>query len=129
MTQPLLVDTDVMVDFLRGHPKAVAFVQKHSPQIILSSIVAAELYAGIKGDDELEVLDNLMSLFRIIPVTPALARAGGLYKRDYAKSYGLGLADTIIAATAEAENADLKTLNTKHYPMIEGLKPAYQKTS
>ena len=70
-----------------------------------------------------------MSLFRIIPVTPALARAGGLYKRDYAKSYGLGLADTIIAATAEAENADLKTLNTKHYPMIEGLKPAYQKTS
>jgi hypothetical protein len=39
------------------------------------------------------------------------------------------LADAIIAATAEAENADLKTLNIKHYPMIKGLKPAYTKPS
>ena len=36
--------------------------------------------------------------------------------------------DAIIAATAEAERADLKTLNVKHYPMIKGLKPAYRKS-
>lgn len=129
MDKPILVDTDVMVDFLRGHPRAVAFVQKSSTRIILSAIVASELYAGVKGDDELDVLDNLLSLFRIVPVSRELARAGGLYKRDYAKSHGLGLADAILAATAESENADLKTLNTKHYPMCKGLKPAYRKTS
>jgi predicted nucleic acid-binding protein len=39
------------------------------------------------------------------------------------------LADAVIAATAQAENADLNTLNTRHYPMIKGLKPAYTKTS
>jgi predicted nucleic acid-binding protein len=50
-----------------------------------------------------------------------------LFKRDYGKSHGVGLADAIIAATCEAENADLKTLNVKHYPMIEGLIPAYRK--
>jgi len=128
MDKPILVDTDVMVDFLRGYPKAVGFLQIHSIRIILSSIVAAELYAGVRGDDELAVLDNLLSLFRIVPVSPAIARAAGLYKRDFAKSHGVGLADAVLAATAEAENAELKTLNIKHYPMIKGLKPAYRKT-
>ncbi|MBC8467847.1 MAG: type II toxin-antitoxin system VapC family toxin [Planctomycetes bacterium] len=127
MPRPVLIDTDVMVDFLRGHPKAVALVKRHSFRIILSSIVASELYAGVRGDEELDILDNLLSLFRVIPVSPALARTGGLHKRDYAKAHGVGLADAIVAATSEAENADLKTLNIKHYPMIKGLKPAYTK--
>ena len=35
----------------------------------------------------------------------------------------------ILAATALAENADLKTLNTRCYPMIKDLKPAYVKIS
>lgn len=128
MTKPVLVDTDVMVDFLRGHLKAVALVQAQSARIILSSIVAAELYAGVRGDDELNKLDGLIFLFRVVPVSLELARAAGLYKKDYAKSHGVGLADAIIAATAEAENADLKTLNIKHYPMLKALKPAYTKT-
>ena len=128
MANSMLVDTDVMVDFLRGHAKAVALVHDHSPRIILSGIAAAELYAGVKGDKELNTLDDLLSLFRIVPVSAELARAGGLYKRDYAKSHGVGLADAIIAATAQAESADLKTLNVKHYPMIKGLKPAYRKS-
>ena len=50
-----------------------------------------------------------------------------LYKRDFNKSHGVGLADAILAATAENEKAELKTLNVKHYPMISGLKPAYKK--
>ncbi len=128
MTRPVLVDTDVMVDFLRGYPKAVALIQAQSARVILSSIVVAELYAGVRGDGELSALDSLVRLFRVVPVSPELARAAGLYKANYAKSHGVGLADAIVAATAESENADLETLNTKHYPMLKGLKSAYTKT-
>jgi predicted nucleic acid-binding protein len=128
MPKPVLIDTDVMIDFLRGHPKAVALVKKHAARIILSSIVTAELYAGVRGDEELDTLDNLVSLFRVIPISPSLARAGGLNKRDYSKAHGVGLADAIVAATCDAENAELKTLNIKHYPMIKGLRAAYTKT-
>jgi predicted nucleic acid-binding protein len=39
----------------------------------------------------------------------------------------VGLADAILAATAEAEDAELKTLNGKHYPMLKGLNQAYTK--
>jgi predicted nucleic acid-binding protein len=127
MEGSILLDTDVLVDFLRGHSKAVAFVNAHSARIILSSIVVAELYAGVKGEAEQIALDNFVSLFYVVPVSAEIAKAGGLYKRDYGKSHGVGLADAILAATAEAENAKLKTLNRKHYPMLKGLMPAYTK--
>jgi predicted nucleic acid-binding protein len=127
MEAHILVDTDIMVDFLRGYPKAVALVRMQSTRIILPSIVAAELYAGVKGDEELSTLDDLIALFRIIPVSREIARAGGLYRRDYGRSHGVGLADAIVAATADVEDADLKTLNTRHYPMFKSLRPAYVK--
>jgi predicted nucleic acid-binding protein len=122
----MLVDTDVLIDFLRGYNKAILFIEKFSSQIILSPIVVAELYAGVKGTDELTVFDNFISQFRVIPITSEIAKLGGLYKRDFNKSHGVGLADAILAATAENEKAELKTLNVKHYPMIRGLKPAYK---
>ena len=127
MAESFLLDTDVLVDFLRGYGKAVAFIKAQSSRVILSSIVVAELYAGVKGDAEQAALENFISLFRIVPVSAEIAKAGGLYKRDYGKSHGVGLADAILAATAVAENAVLKTLNTKHYPMLKGLRPAYKK--
>ena len=127
MSREILLDTDVLVDFFRGFSKAVAFVNAHSHRIILSSIVVAELYAGVKGDAELTAMDDFVALFRVVPVSVEIAKAGGLYKRDYSKSHGVGLADAILAATAEAENAELKTLNTKHYPMLKNLRPAYKK--
>lgn len=127
MTGPILPDTDVLVGFLRGHSKAVAFVEAHYARFIPSSIVVAELYAGVKGDSEFTALQDFISLFRVVPVSAEIAKIGGLYKRDYGRSHGVGLADAILAATAEAENAEFKTLNTKHFPMLKGLKAAYKK--
>jgi len=123
----VLIDTDVLIDFFRGHDKAVVFVNAHVDRIIMSSIVIAELYAGVKGSEEKTVLENFISIFRVVPVSAGIARDGGLYKRDYGKSHGIGLADAILAATAKAENAKMATLNTKHYPMLKGLMPAYKK--
>ena len=127
MSEKILLDTDVLIDFLRGNRKAIDFIDKFSSHIILSPIVIAELYAGVKGANELSVLDNFISLFRIVSITSEIAKAGGLYKRDFGGSHGVSLADAILAATADKEKAKLKTLNVKHYPMIKGLKPAYRK--
>ena len=127
MAKPILLDTDVLVDFFRGNTKAVNFVNAHSTRIILSTIVIAELYAGVKGDAEQAALENFISLFRVVPVSAAIAKTGSLYKRDYGKSHGVGLADAILAATAVTENADMKTLNTKHYPMLKGIRSPYRK--
>ena len=89
--------------------------------------MVGELYAGVKGASEQAILDDLVSLFHVAPVSAEIAKAGGLYKCNYGESHGICLADAILAATAEAENAELKTLNIKHYPMMQGLRPAYTK--
>ena len=127
MPKPILLDTDIMVDFLRGYPKAVALVKTHTDTIVLSAIVVAELYSGVKGDRELMTLDNFVAFCLVLPVTQEIARTGGIHKRDYANSHVVGLADALIAATAQTEEIDLKTLNIKHYPMLKGLKPPYIK--
>ena len=127
MTKSILLDTDILVDFFRGHVKAVAFINDTSDRIILSAIVVAELFAGVKGSAEQGTLEEFVSFFRVVPVSAEIAKAGGLYKSKFGKSHGVGLADAILAATVEAENAELKTLNTKHYPMLKGLTAAYKK--
>ncbi len=108
----------------------MSYVESNADRIILSSIVVAELYAGVRGgkdDRERTVLENFLSLFRVVPVSRDIAKLGGLYKRDYGRSHGVGIADAILAATATLEDAEMKTLNVRHYPMLEDLEPAYRK--
>ena len=126
----VLVDTDVLIDYLRGHPSAVRFVTGHIDDTIVSAMSIAELYAGVRGESEGPeslALVNFLDILRVEPVSREIARAGGLYRRDYGPSHGVGLADAVIAATAVAVDAALKTLNVRHYPMFEGLEPAYRK--
>ncbi len=61
MKQPILLDTEVLVDFLRGQPAAVAYVKAHADCVILSPVVAAELYAGVRDGEELARLDELLA--------------------------------------------------------------------
>lgn len=127
MIKKFLVDTDVLIDYLRGNDKAVKYVKTHSRRIVLSTISVAELYAGVREGEERKELDEFVKLFPVFPVTLKIAGMGGLYKRDFFKSFRVGLADALIAATAKTHNADLKTLNVKHFPMLKDLKPPYIK--
>ena len=119
MPKPLLLDTDVLIDFLRGHGDAISLVAAGSERLMVSSISVAELYAGVRGSAdgaEQPVLKRLLSLFRVMPVSDDIARLGGLYKRDYGRSHGVGPADGIIAATVSTEDAELMTLNVRNRP-------------
>ena len=130
MPTPFLVDSDILIDYLHGRPAAVRFVTDHADRVIVSAMSVAELYAGVRGqarDAERVALADFLELFPIVPVTADIAKAGGLYRRDYGRSHGIGLADAVIAATAVSSEAVLMTLNVKHYPMFEGLEPAYRK--
>ena len=130
MAEKFLVDTDVLIDYLRGHPAAIALMEENADSIVLSAMTVAEVYAGVRGDTdgaEQVALAQLLGLFPVIPLDMDIARSGGLYRRDYGRSHGVGLADAVIAATAVFSGASLKTLNVRHYPMFDNLQPAYRK--
>jgi predicted nucleic acid-binding protein len=128
MAGPLLLDTDILIDYLRGQVKAVAFLKKTRRHLLVSALTVAELHVGVREGSERQVLDDFLGLMEVVAVTPEIARLGGLWRRDYGKSHGTGLIDALIAATAEISGCTLATLNEKHFPMLEGVLVPYRKT-
>lgn len=114
----MLVDTDVLIDFLRGRPEAREFIAGLPRDAVVSAITVAELFVGIRDGDERAALDAMLSTFRVLPLDADIAAQGGLLRRDYGKSHGVGLNDALIGATALAHGVPLATLNVKHYPML-----------
>ncbi|MBN1433433.1 type II toxin-antitoxin system VapC family toxin [Candidatus Fermentibacterales bacterium] len=127
MSGLVLVDTDVLIDFLRGDERAAGFMDSHLGRTSVSAISVAEVFAGVRSDRDAEQIDALFSTMEILPVTAAIARQAGIYRGRYRASHGTGIADAVVAATAEAAHAQLATLNTRHFPMIEGVEPPYRK--
>ncbi len=117
MAEPLLVDTDILIDCLRGRSQALSFLQDQDARPFVCAASVAELYAGVR-DEERGDLQAFLSAFRIVSVSEEIARAGGLYRRDCGPVHGTGLVDGIIAAAAASVDARLATLNRRHYPML-----------
>lgn len=128
MASSILVDTDIAVDYLRGFNLAIAFLEKADAVFHLSSITVAELYAGVREGKERPALEEFVKAFTVVPISHDIAKRGGLYRRNFGKTRGVGLADAIIAATAEHIGAELASLNKKHFPMLKNIVVPYSKS-
>ena len=124
-----LVDTDVWIDYLRGHPQAIKCVKQLPERVWISAVSVAELHAGVREGTELEALTQLLSTLKVVDVNAMIATRGGLLRRDYGRSHGVGLNDALIGATALEMRLQLLTLNVKHYPELDKqhVKKAYNK--
>jgi hypothetical protein len=122
----LLLDTDVLVDYLQGRMEAAVYLEARTEPLLISVITVAELFAGVREGEESRLLEQFLSAFEIVALTREIAREGGLYRRNYGPSHGVGLADALIAATAVLRPARLVTLNARHFPMLQVEVP-YQK--
>jgi predicted nucleic acid-binding protein len=124
----MLVDTDVLIDYLKGNSLAVDFIEQNIDQVSVCSITIAELYQGIRNKREKEILDLFVSELRVFSITGDIAIRAGLLRKEYGKSHSSGLADCIIAATAMSHGMKLATLNLKHFPMIDTAFTPYKKS-
>ncbi|HEX8632926.1 MAG TPA: type II toxin-antitoxin system VapC family toxin [Pyrinomonadaceae bacterium] len=127
MTGRLLIDTDVLIDYLRGRAEAVSYLESLTEPLLISAMTVAELHAGVREGAERIALEQFLSVFNVIPVDYTIAANGGLIRRDYGKSHGVGLADAIIAFTAEFSKVELVTLNKKHFPTLSNIITPYHK--
>jgi predicted nucleic acid-binding protein len=112
--QPMLLDTDVLVDFLRGNAPAVAWLTSYASPIGILGLVAMELLQGCRDLKEQRRVEH--ELRRFVLHWPAAADCQNAYA-DFAAhrlSDGLGLLDSLIGHTAIGLNEPLATFNTKH---------------
>lgn len=123
----LVVDTDVLIDYLQGRPQAVAFLEETEQPLAASVITVAELYVGVRDGEERRRLDAFVAAFDVLGLDRQAAVVAGLWRRQYGPSHGMGLADALIAATVEAAGATLVTLNRRHFPMLAQVLVPYSK--
>ncbi len=123
----MLVDTDVLMDFLRGRNEAIEFLERHVDDLQVSAVTVAELYQRVREGQERGKLATTLSALTVLPVTEEIAEIAGLLRRDFRASMGCGLADCIIAATASHHELEFATLNDKHFGMLEKVVVPYQK--
>lgn len=122
-----VIDSDVLIDYLRDQPQAVAFLESSEQPLGVSAITVAELYAGVRDGEERHQLDAFLGAFTVLPLDLQPAQRAGLWRRQYGPSHGTGLADALIAASVEAAGATLVTLNRRHFPMLAEVLVPYAK--
>lgn len=127
MTEDYLIDTDVIIEYLRGSHQAIEYLEELDGGLYISVLSVAELYSGVRGNDEERALEQFLLAFGIINVDEKLAKMGGIHRRKYHSSHGTGLADAIIAASAQKIDAVLVTFNQRHYPMYEKVHVPYHR--
>ena len=123
----ILVDTDVLIAHLRGVAAARDWLLRSRTDTLLAvSVVSiAELTGGMRSAERRDVW-RLLGALRAEPVSDVIARRAGEWLGGYRRSHsGIGLADYLIAATADTRGLDLATLNVRHFPMFDGLHPPF----
>jgi predicted nucleic acid-binding protein len=123
-----LLDTTVAIDHLRGADSARELLREivgAGVRIGASELVRFELLAGVR-QAEAPDLEDFSATLVWFPVGTDVARLGAALARRYRSSHsGIEDVDYLIAATALLLEAELLTTNVKHFPMLEGLAPAY----
>lgn len=125
----ILVDSDVLIASLRGRDVARDWLRDartRSGRLAVSVVTNTEIIGGMRAPERREVARLLGSL-RPLPVTDMIAHRAGELRRRYRRSHAaIGVVDYLIAATAQVHGLELATLNTRHFPMFEGLKPPFR---
>jgi predicted nucleic acid-binding protein len=118
----ILIDTDVLIWYTRGHPGAKSRLSLIHPWRI-SVITYLELAQGCRSKDELVQLKGSLAArdAQVLPLSSAISDRSISLIDAHALSNGLRLADALIAATTLEYDLTLLTANTKHFVVIQGL--------
>ena len=119
----MIIDTDVLIWYLKGNQKAVEAVIKALP-FSVSIVTYMELVQGMRDKQELAKLKKAFKGMgvTIIPLTEDISLRASTYVEKYNLSNSMELADALIASTCIARNDILFTANDKHYKVVKNLK-------
>jgi tRNA(fMet)-specific endonuclease VapC len=119
----LLLDTNILIDYLRGKQAAIEFIEcTEKPNFAVNTVVVLELYNGCLNRAELAKIRRLLNGFIHFDLNEGIARAAMHIGHSFALSHSVSAPDALIAATALVYNIELRTANLKDFRMIPGLK-------
>lgn len=114
-----LLDTDVIIEWLRGNARIVAWLKEHDAAgdfLGCTPVSIAEVYAGIRPREEF-IVGDILRVLHCVELDEHVGRKAGRYRLAFGRSHGVEIADALIAAAAHIHGLTLCTLNLRHYPM------------
>jgi hypothetical protein len=121
---PLLIDTNIFIDHLRGHAPATRFLTAIDGRrnVYFSAITETELLAGAENNvpSKKEAAAHLIHRWEKVVVNNPVAAFAG----DLRRLHAIATPDAIIAASAMVHHAVLVTKNLKDFKRVPGLQVA-----
>lgn len=115
----LLVDTDIVIDYLKGVKPARDIFKSNNLDIYCSVLTKKELLSKVGlSDSERKTITKLMSMLKVLKIDNDISHKYVLLADRYGERQD-SIVDYIIAATAWAKNLPLLTRNKKHFEHIE----------
>lgn len=122
-----LIDTDWVIDYLKGRRAAIELLTSLAPSgIAISLITYGEIYEGIYYGHNPQRHEQIFQAF--LQLTPILLLNTSILRRfasirGYLRASGqlIGDADLLIAATALVHHCTLVTQNTRHFSRVPDL--------
>lgn len=124
---PVVVDSSVLIDVLRGSAQARSYLLAARVADTLVSVtpVRTEVLGGTRPVDVVPTM-GLLSELVWLDVTVELAdMAAGLRRRFHVTHAGIDVVDYLVAASAIQIGAPVATMNVRHFPMFPDLAAPY----
>jgi len=126
--KPILLDTDILSEFLRGNSGVLANAEKYLltfNTLNLSIITHYEIMNGLIFKDARNQLQRFIAfseMNRIIPLTiSASKKAAEIYADLRKRGQPIGHTDCLIAGIALTNEMHLATNNIDHFSRIQGI--------
>lgn len=126
--KPILIDTDILSEFLRGNSEVLGNAEKYLSTydfLNLSIITHYEILNGLIYKDARNQLQRFVAfseINRIIPLSiSASKKAAEIYADLRKKGQPIGHTDCLIAGIALTNQLQLATNNIDHFSRIQGI--------
>jgi predicted nucleic acid-binding protein len=118
----IIVDTDVLIWYMRGNFNAKVIIEKLDG-FFISVVTYMELVQGMRNKRELNLLKKALRKWdtKILFIREDISANAMLLVEQHFLSSSLALADALIAATAISNELKLLTANTKHYKVVKNI--------
>jgi predicted nucleic acid-binding protein len=119
----MIIDSDVLIWYMRGNPNAYKTIEKLNG-FYISVISYMELVQGMRNKTE---LTELRKAFRdwntkILYINEEISAKAMFYVERHYLSHALEIVDALIASTALVNGLTILTGNDKHYRIIKELR-------
>ena len=118
----MLIDTDVLIWYLRGNKKAFEIIEQQNG-FSISVVNYIEMVQGMRDKTELNKLRKALRKWKvkILYLDEEISSKAMFYVERHYLSHSMELADSLISATAVVNGLPILTGNDKHYKVISEL--------